>query len=74
MAYIASYIIIWWIVFFISLPIAIRETEISDDIVYKKEVTNLRLGLKAIIVTIISIPITYYFVHFFNQFLLSLVM
>lgn len=71
MLYIASYIIIWCLLFFISLPIAIEEKEISDKNIYKKEITNINVLAKVIIVTLLSIPATYGFVYYFNKFIVN---
>jgi len=71
MSYVASYVVIWWLLFFIALPISISEEEISNEHIYKKEVTNIRLVKKIAIVTIIAIPIAYGLVHYFDQFLLN---
>lgn len=73
MPYIITYTCVWWFLFFISLPIGIKEEVINnDDKQYKKEVTNAYIFTKIIIVTILSTPLTYYLKLWFDKMLLNL--
>ena len=73
MPYIITYTCIWWFLFFISLPIAIREKIITDNKdQFKKEVTKAHIWLKILIVTILSLPLTYFAKVWFDQILLDM--
>jgi len=72
MPYIISYTCIWWFLFFISLPIGIKEREVNTKDHYHKEVTNAYIWRKVIIVTILAAPLTYLFKSWLDHALLNL--
>lgn len=73
MSYIIIYTCLWWFLFFISLPIAIKEKTIADnEKKYQKQVVKTYMMNKIIIVSCIAAPISYYAKEWFDGFLLTL--
>lgn len=59
LSYIIVYTCLWWIIFYIALPIGNKIPQIIDEGHADSAPENPKLGLKAIITSVITIPITY---------------
>lgn len=56
------YVCVWWLIFFIALPIGVKS----------EEKNKLNLGKKAFYVSLISLPLSYLTFLGFENFILSL--
>lgn len=56
---IVVYVIVWWVVFFMTLPWGVRRTENVDEGHDPGAPANARLWLKAAITTVIAAILTY---------------
>jgi predicted secreted protein len=70
MSLIISFICIWWLCFFLILPIGIKEKEVKTKNLYKKEIEKIYFLRKFIIATIFAIPLSLLFDNIFLEYLL----
>lgn len=59
LSYIVVYTCFWWIIFYIALPIGNKVPQIIEKGHADSAPTNPKLGLKAVITSLIALPITY---------------
>lgn len=59
LSYIIVYTCLWWIIFYITLPIGNRISTKIEKGHADSAPTNPRLSLKALITSIVTFPITY---------------
>lgn len=65
--FVLVYAFIWWILFFMALPFGIRRVENPDEMHDAGAPEKPYLWPKAIIVTVMAIPVTWLAITFFNQ-------
>ena len=64
MLFAISYTMIWWLLFYIFLPIARYD--------YKKG-TGIKIKLKILVVSIVSVPVTHIFMYYFDDFIYKII-
>jgi predicted secreted protein len=77
-AYIVTYTCIWWVVFYITLPFGYKESIKKENGHADGAPLKPYLGIKALVSSLISLPLTYYLlmsienkslIKFLDQFL-----